>query len=46
MTMREKLSKLLDRKPWMPKPTKDEIVGTAIGALHEDLARITAKEGK
>ena len=37
-TAKERLSRLLDRPGYLPRSTREEIVGAAIAKLHEDLA--------
>lgn len=36
----KRLQRLLNRPWYLPRPTKDEIVGASLAKLHEDLTRI------
>lgn len=39
----DRLSKLLDRPRYLPRPSREEIVGAALAKLHEDLTAILAR---
>lgn len=43
MKPRDRLKRLIYRPPYLPRPTREEIVGAALSALHSDLTAIMSR---